>query len=170
MDTVAREIRYGSNFHCNVATFSGATLEVDATSTLRKDCSFADQGGNMIMFRPYQASTSTDRVVYYLKGGIVFKDEYVGGSTSTYQVTADNITINSLVFYVTGSYSTSGVGEDYKGLHDYVQPLVTLTMFGETKPAKGYFVTVAGDGPGKKNLRAVKFIVQTSISPRELDI
>lgn len=170
MDTMSREIRYGGNFHCDVATFSGSTLDVDATSTLRKSCPYTEQGGTVLIFRPYQASTSTDRVAYYMKGGIVFKDEYIGGATTTYQVTADNITINSLVFYVSGAYSTNAVGEDFGGLHDYTQPVVTLTIFGETKPSKGYFVTIPGDGPDKKNLRSVKFTVQTSISARELDI
>jgi prepilin-type N-terminal cleavage/methylation domain-containing protein len=170
MDIMSREIRYGSAFHCDIATFSGpGTLNQVASSTLRRDCSFADQGGTMLIFRPYQSSTSTDRVAYYLKGGIIFKDEYIGGATTTYQVTADNVTINSLAFYVHGAYSASSTAmQNASNTIDYTQPLITLTIAGETKPAKTYYASVVGEGT--KNIRAVRFIVETSISARELDI
>lgn len=170
MEIMSREIRYGSNFHCTVATFTGNDLDPVASSTLRKSCPFSAQGGTMLIFRPYQSATSTDRVAYYLKGGILFKDEYIGGATTTYQVTTDNITINSLVFYVTGANSVEAVGQDFNGVHDTIQPLITLNVFGETKPAKKYYSASMSEGGAQKNIVSVKFNVQTSISSRDLDI
>ena len=41
METMTREIRYGTNFHCGISISS-------ASSTLRKNCTFANQGGTVL--------------------------------------------------------------------------------------------------------------------------
>ncbi len=155
METMTREIRYGSVFHCNI------TLST-ASSSLRKSCPFEDDGGTVLFFRPNTMTNEEDRVAYYLSSnGVLYKDEYIGGATTTYQVTGDDVTIKSLVFYVKGANTVSGVNEDVADVHDYLQPLITVTLAGETKPVKRLSsATSAG---------VVKFTVQTSISSRELD-
>ena len=173
VELMARDIRYGSEFHCGVSTFTGATLNPTASSTLRKNCSFVRQGGTMLIFKPYNAATSTDRVAYYLdSGSILYKDEYTdeGNATTTYQVTTDNVTIKSLVFYVSGANTSAGVGRDVFNAHDYEQPIVSFTIFGETEPSSGYFKVIAGEGTEAVNIKAVKFIVQDSVTSRILDI
>ena len=169
VETMSREIRYGSEFHCD------DTLEIalqTASSSLRKDCQFVDAtsgGGAVLIFKPNNF-TSDDRVAYYVsEQGVLLKDEYIGGATTTYQITSDSVTIRSLVFYVTGAYTLSGTTKNAVNANDFDQPLITVTIDGETKPVKKYLQTIAGEGSAKRNIKAVRFTLQTSVSSRILD-
>lgn len=155
METMTREIRYGTNFHCGVSLLA-------ASSTLRKNCTFANQGGTVIFFKPNTMTGDNDRVAYYSSStGIIYRDEYVSGATTTYQVTGDDVSIKSLVFYVTGANTVSSSSMDVNEEHDYLQPLITLSIAGETKSKKS--------GTTATSTGTVKFTVQTSISSRDLD-
>lgn len=154
MDTMAREIRYGSNFHCT------NTLN-NSSSSLRKNCLFESGGGKIIIFRPNNSATSSDRVAYYSSstsyGNVILKDEYTESGTSTYQITANDVKINSLVFYVDGANSMgTSTGENADDVHDYIQPFIIVTISGETRPL---------------SIRAssTKFSIEASLSARELD-
>lgn len=160
METMTRDIRYGSSFHCDVNLST-------SSSTLRKDCAYSDEGGTILFFKPEGALHDTDRVAYYASstqfGNVILKDEYIDGATTTYQITGNDVTIKTLVFYVTGA-NTSSSTDIARNItkagvvqFDYIQPLITLTVAGETKTTKA---TTTG---------IVKFTVQTSISPRQLD-
>ena len=159
MDAMSRDIRYGSDFHCG-ASSTPEELEIN----LRKNCSYSNltilHGGKVIFFKPSSAGSDSDRVAYYASttqsGEVILKDEYIGGSTSTYQITADDVKIKSLLFYVEGANTATGVNVDVDGVHDYAQPLITVTLSGETIPMK-------------QSSSSTTFIMQTSISSRGID-
>lgn len=163
METMSRDIRYGFDFHC--------AEEMNETDIqLRKSCSYqntgASHGGKFLFFRPFDAASSSDRVVYYAsttsKGSVILKDEYIADalgniSTTTYQITTSNVKIKSLIFYVTGANTTLGKsGMDVGDVHDYAQPLITINISGETIPIK-------------QNASSTKFIIQSSVTSRNLD-
>jgi prepilin-type N-terminal cleavage/methylation domain-containing protein len=161
VETITRDIRYGSNFHCDTGTTTAVSIN------LRQNCLFSSGGNTAIYFKPTTALSDSDRVAYYVAGGILYKDEYISGATTTYQITANDITVQSLIFYVVGANTATGVGEDVAVLgveqHDYLQPLVTLVIAGETKPAEKFF---NADGTLKNS---TKFTIETSVSSRKLD-
>jgi prepilin-type N-terminal cleavage/methylation domain-containing protein len=152
MDTISKDIRYGTDFYC-ADSVTGAQIP------LRKGCAYPT-GGKVIFFRPNDVSSSTDRVAYYasstIYGDVVLKDEYIDGATTTYQVTASNLRVKSLVFYTFGVNTVFGVGQDVDDMHDYEQPLIVLTMGGETIPID---LTAS----------STSFVIQTSISSRRVD-
>lgn len=150
--TVTRDIRFGSDFYC-------ATSLPTNIPTIRKNCEFGVNGatsGNVLIFRPADATDDRDRIAYYLKNGILFKDEYPFGLTPTkLQMTSNDVVIKSLIFYVEGAQTSDGVS-DFGGASDLKQPLITLLLSGETKPTKA-------------SVAPVPFDLQTVISTRDLD-
>lgn len=157
MDAMSREIRYGTNFHC------ASTLQ-EAESSLRKSCSYYNNGGKFLFFKPNDAMHDEDRVAYYASttqdGDVILKDEYFGSGgafSNRYQITANDAKIKSLVFYVVGANTTSGSSTmDVGSVRDYVQPLVTMDLSGETKPITS-------------SASSTKFIIQLTVSSRALD-
>lgn len=166
LETMTRDIRYGSDFHC-ADTVPDTTIST--SYQLRRNCSYdnvgANHGGRVLILKPVDAATSTDRVAYYASttptGMVIEKDEYFYGKPkATYQITADDVRIKSLVFYVTGASSTVLAKDEFDveipGTNDYIQPLITLMINGETVPLK-------------ESATPTPFVVQTSISSRVLD-
>lgn len=162
LEIVSRDIRYGSHFHCSTTLHDSTFLE-------RKNCSYndigANNGGVVLFFKPVDATNEQDRVAYYASttatGKVILKDEYlVGKATTTYQITADDVKIKSLLFYLVGASSTVFMKDafdvDIPGTNDYIQPLITMSVSGETIPLK-------------EGASSTKFIVETSISSRILD-
>lgn len=151
--TMIREIRFGSNFNCDI-TLPASTTTVPR---IRKDCAFsATTGGSVLLFRPADATDDRDRVAYYTKNGILYKEEYpYGSASSTLQMTADDVVIKDLTFYVEGSYTSDG-SSDYLGTSDLKQPLVRILFSGTTKPDSG-------------SILPTPFTIQTSVSSRDLD-
>jgi prepilin-type N-terminal cleavage/methylation domain-containing protein len=164
MDAMSREIRYGADFHCDT-DWGGEIGQTDIYKTLRKSCDYNEgHGGKLLFFKPIDSSRDTDRVAYYAsstnEGEVIMKDEYFsvtpGVLTNSYQITANDVKIKSLLFYVAGANSVSTVGADVGDVHDYVQPLITTTLSGETKPTMS-------------NASSTKFIIQLSVSARSID-
>jgi hypothetical protein len=89
-----------------------------------------------LVFRPSSSLAGTtdhsqDRVVYYLSNGIIYKSEYpFGGSSKTYQITTQDVTVNNLAFYVKGTKNSLDSPTDYN------QPVVTIVIAGVTIPLK----------------------------------
>lgn len=155
LETMVRDIRYGSNFHC-MDTLPDMTIDVDYLE--RRNCSYQNvgegHGGKVLFLKPIDAADKDDRVVYFATttatGMIIQKNEYYfGKSPATFQITADDVKINALHFYVVGASSTFPD-------EDYVQPLITITAAGETVPIK-------------EGSTSTPFVVQTSVSSRVLD-
>lgn len=157
-EVIVRDIRYGSNFYCD----NNASVPTPVP-TLRKSCTYATGGGNILVFKPTSALSGTtnanqDRVAYYLSSGVLYKNEYPsGGAMRTYQITASDVSIGRLAFYATGLNSSLGDPSiDYGSVSDTNQPLITLIMSGVTIPKK-------------KTVQPVTFSIETSASSRTLD-
>ena len=168
-ELMTRDIHYGTDFHCE-ATLADAEGTLWATLQLRKNCDYTTaHGGRFIIFRPVSAVNPKDRVAYYVDNDILYKREYVDDgvnplSVKSYQITADDVKVKSLVFYVTGANTaTADLGADITDgsgspIHDFEQPLITLSLTGETIP-----------GVNSASASSTKFVLQTSLSPRDVD-
>lgn len=149
-EVMVRDIRYGSNFYCT----TGSSVPTPLPTT-RQDCAYPT-GGSVLVFRPTSALLGTtdqtqDRVAYYLSNGILYKDEFPYGATkSTYQITSNDVVINTLAFFAKGLQTSLDASPDYN------QPIVTTVISGRTVPPKN-------------NVQAVTFTIQTGASSRTLD-
>ena len=153
--TIVRDIRFGSDFYC--ATALPVVGQGETVPTVRKNCRYVDNvPGKVLIFTSADATNELDRVMYYVQNGILYKDTYpYVGTPVTEQMTTNDVTINSLIFYVEGSQTSDG-SNDYLDASDFKQPLVTIFLSGLTKPIK------AGASP-------VPFNFQTTVSVSEID-
>jgi len=124
IETMSREMRFGMKYHC------GET----GTQTLPQDC---DTGGTQVSF----LSSDNKQITYRLIDAKVQKKIDAGDFID---VTAPEITIESLSFYVVGTASS-----------DSKQPKVLITIRGKS---------------GVKANTTSEFSVQTLVSQRQLDI
>lgn len=150
LQIMTRDIRFGSAYYCI------DSLPTNITE-LRRDCPHGGSGGTVLMFKPTDVTSSTDRVMYYIRNGIVYKDEYFGGSTTTLQITSDEVSVKNLKFFVTGAL-TAVPGDTLNdgGGFDYKQPLITIVISGVIKNAR-------------TNSKPTNFDIQTSVSSRIVD-
>lgn len=113
LDGMVRNIRMGTNYHCGTGT-----------QTATQDC---DDGGVSLAFEPFNGSPSdpTDQWIYTYNSGTkrLYKSENTGGTT--FPVTAPEVTIEDMKFYVVGS--TKG---------DDVQPKVVIVVKGTAGASK----------------------------------
>lgn len=166
VEVMVRDIRYGSDFRC-------ASTVSDPEYLVRNNCSYENigegHGGKVIFLKPVDAANKDDRVAYYATttitvtgtSTVIQKDEiFVGKPRSSYQITADDVKIKTLVFYVVGASSTTfmkdGSNMDIPNTNDYIQPLITVSAKGETVPTKDGATTTP-------------FVIHTSIASRILD-
>ena len=113
-------------------------------------------GCNVLIMKPSDAVTSSDRVAYYVSNGILYKSTYPNnGTMETLQMTSDDVIISSLTFYVDGAQTSDGSNDEYD-VTDYKQPLITVLLSGSTRSAKS-------------NATASTFNIETAISAHELD-
>jgi prepilin-type N-terminal cleavage/methylation domain-containing protein len=159
LEAMTRDTRYGTVFFC------GTNIE-DTNRSIRKSCPFsggADNGGNVLIFRPYTATSPIVRKGYYLSNQRLF--EYVisdVGATSTLPITGDDIFIDSFRVFVSGANTTAaavaaGNTENLAGEIDNIQPTITFVIAGRV-----------GDFSNKVN--GAYFQLQTTVTPRSLDI
>ena len=159
MDIMTRDIRYGYDFHCGETPTSD-----EASMSLRKSCSYsnigASHGGRILYFKPTDAESDSDRVSYYASstslGDVILKSEYRNGVTNTYRITANDVRIKSLLFYVDGANSATGSGVDVGDVHDFIQPVISVLVSGETIPIK-------------EGASSTPFMIETTISSRPID-
>lgn len=149
LETMSRDIRYGTDFYCDTTVPAVVPL-------VRHDCSYADGGGTVLIFKPTATLSSSDRVAYYIQDGGLYKNEYSNSIlVDTYRITPVDAVIDSLAFYVRGAQSSSGL-QDVANAVDYEQPLITVSLSGATNPTR-------------PNTPPVRFSVQTSVSTRGVD-
>lgn len=115
IDSMSRNIRMGSTFHCGCE----ATAAAYATP---KDCSFTDTLGNggeaCFAFEGQNGNSAvvTDQIVYQLSGNRIQRS--VDAGTTFLDLTAPELKVNDLRFFVYGS----AVDQD--------QPVVTMLLRG----------------------------------------
>ncbi len=129
IDGMSRSIREGSNYRC------GSSGGSDCTG-----------GGSIIYFEPYGGDSllASDDWVYEFRDGRIFKSEN-GNTSGEVAITAAEVTIDSVQFYVFGSQ---------RG--DAVQPKVMMVVKGSA-------------GTTKANVKTT-FHVQSTAVQRILDI
>lgn len=151
VEEMVRDIRYGSTFYC---TDNSIMQNFPQVMPDRLSCSYPN-GNTVLIFKPGEVLSSAslsqnDRIAYYISNGALFKKSFPGGDRTipAIQVTASDIVVNDLTFYVRGAETNSAL--------DYIQPVVTLSLSGITKP-------------NSPNVEQVKFSVQTTSSTRKID-
>jgi hypothetical protein len=159
LEAIMRDTRYGTVFFC------GTNIE-DTNRSIRKSCPFnggANNGGNVVVFRPSTATNPIVRKGYYLSNQRLF--EYTindVGATSTLPITGDDIFIDSFRVFVSGANTTAaavaaGNTENLPGETDNIQPTITFIIAGR-----------AGDFSKKAD--SAYFQLETTVTPRSLDI
>lgn len=132
LEAMTRDVRVGFKYSCNgggdCATTPGNTFQFKANR---------DIDGDGI----YNEADLNDQIEYSLSNGRIVK-RILGTNSSTWSVTASEITIESLNFYVIGT-----------GTSDGKQPKVVISL-------QGY----SGIGSTKSN-----FNIQTTVSQRSID-
>ena len=124
MESMSREMRFGRNYNCGLS----------APITSPQVCS---SGGDAIAFRANDGST----IIYQKNGPTIEKSD--DGGVNFVPVTAPEITIDSLQFFVLGALSG-----------DSLQPKILIKIKGSA---------------GTKASSRTEFTVQTMISQRQLD-
>lgn len=149
LQTISRDIRFGSDYYC-------AQTVPAVIPTVRKNCTREDGGGTVLIFKPDDAAHALDRVVYYIQNGVLYREEHDNAApVSISQMTARDVNIQALTFYVDGAQTSDG-SNDEDDAFDYKQPFITLLISGKS-------VSMSS------NRTPVTFNVETGISPRELD-
>jgi type II secretory pathway pseudopilin PulG len=132
VETMSREIRFGTKYHCEMLGSTGGSF------TSPQNC-VTSPGGQLISFL---ASDGVSQITYRLNGTSIEKSINGGGYIA---VTAPEITIQSLSFYVTGTNPAPG---------DTIQPKVLIKIRGSA---------------GTKAASYTDFTLQTLVSQRLLD-
>lgn len=112
LDGMARNIRMGSNYHCG----SNGTL------TLTQDCS--SNGDTYFAFVPY-GNTTSDPLTIYNFNSTTHRIEKQSGGSSMLPITAPEVTIDDMHFYVVGTARGCNVNPC-----DTVQPKVVIVIKG----------------------------------------
>lgn len=130
MENMSRDIRTGTDYHC------GTTGDI----TLPLDCS---SGEDLMAFEGVSGDDSTfaDQIVYRLNNGNIQRSS--NGGEDFLNITASDINITNLMFYVQGAEFGDGL-----------QPRVVIIVSGS-----------AGSGGA-----AFDFNLQTTVSQRNLDL
>ena len=136
IESISRAARVGSAFRCITGGFSNVNIEQP------NDCS---GGGTAFAFEPYGGSPGNpnDQYVYRLSGTQIQRS--VDGGVNFVPITAPQIVIQGLTFYVRGANEAA----------KNKQPIVLMSVYGYA---------------GTTTRSQVNFNIETSISQRLLDI
>ncbi len=146
LENMARSIRTGSSYRCDANHISNFWTDPFWNSISPQDCV---NGGSQIVFESEKGTSSgSDQWGYWLENGSIYTKKTIDGVHLLARITAPEITIEDIRFYVTGAV----VGGE--------QPLVRIII-------KGFAFVSEGAG---NNPRRVDFNLQTLASQRKLDI
>jgi prepilin-type N-terminal cleavage/methylation domain-containing protein len=136
LEIMSREIKFGNSYRCGIASsFPPAPLNCTGQSTPGTAISFVSSEGQNIIYRINSTGNGIEKST--------------NGGTSYLAVTAPEVTVQDLRFYVFNSQPESGPSPDG------AQPRVVMVV-------RGY----AGEKPSLQS----NFILQTTVSQRSLDI
>ena len=135
LENMSRNMRIGTNYHCSTST--AVPPNFDTTN----DCS---TGGVLIAFEAFNgnASISTNQIIYRFINTRIEKSS--DGGATFIPITASEVTIEDMRFYVVGSSDT-----------DTKQPRILITINGRA---------------GISARAQTDFDLQTTISQRTLDL
>ena len=140
VESMSREIRFGTNYHCDY-------LDLAVPITDPQDCTYPSVGNESISFLSSDGTQITYKLNHLVGPPLTREiEKRVGAFGNAWiAVTAPEILINDLTFYVLGAENPS----------DTLQPKVVIII-------KGF---AGAEGKGKSD-----FILQTTVSQRVLDI
>lgn len=133
LETMSREIRFGRNYHCELDNLSGGNF------TPPLNCNVPG-GGVLLSF----LSNDGEQIVYVLNDDGAIEASFDGGSSYT-PITAPEINIQNLSFYVVGAGEAPA---------NTLQPKVYISVRGEA---------------GGTDKTKTSFAIQTMVSQRYLD-
>ncbi len=160
--TITRDIRFGTAFYATTSIPIGDNIltDINRPPETRRNCPLSPAAMcTVLVFTSADSQDYRDRTAYYIKDGILYKTTYrYGVSSTTEQMTSNDVVVTSLFFSLEGAQTSLGdpLYDDNSAL-DYEQPLITLLLSGRTRSLGGVTATTTFD-------------FQTNISPRELDI
>ncbi|HEU5114396.1 MAG TPA: type II secretion system protein [Candidatus Paceibacterota bacterium] len=137
LESMMREIRLGSKYACGASVPLSSTADCSAGDTVLRIKANRDVNGD----GNYSSSDINDQIEYSFVGGRIQKKIY-DTTTTSFNITAAEVQITSLKFYVTGSAAGDGK-----------QPKVVIVV-------QGY----AGSGTSQSN-----FNIQTTVTQRAVD-
>ena len=142
LDGMVRAIRMGSTYHCGA---SGSYTNV-------QDC---PAGDTLLAIEPYGGDQSdpSDQVVYSFVGGRILRS--ITGGSSPSPLTAPEITINNVTFYVVGTEPARQNPAD----RNFVEPKVVISLKG-----------TAGTIGNARTSTRTEFHVQATAVQRHLDL
>lgn len=138
LENMAREIRVGTQYSC---IDSGGNVVSSDPAQYRGDCNSGNVGVRFVSNRNLDVVPGNDTLEYTFSGGRIYQQRY-GTDISPRAITASEISISSMKFYVIGSNASDGK-----------QPRVLITITGSV---------------GVGEIRS-SFKIQTTVSQRSLD-
>lgn len=145
LDSMTREIRTGSNYYCD---------QNDPSDFINGDDIRACVNGGSFLSITEGGSSLTDnsgdhRIEYRLQNNRIERRVQKAGADSWQPITSDDMDIEKLEFYVTGSNKLLETG-------DVLQPTVTIY--------------IAGTAGGEFEVTETEFDLQTTVTQRQLDV
>ncbi len=139
VESMSRSIRVGTTYHCH----TGAATPFPSTLSTTQDCT--DGGGVLFAFEKPSGDRDDDgdQVVYRINGTQIERNLFSGVADKWVAMTAPEVSIDSLEFYVLGSDSS-----------DSIQPRVVMVIQGSANVPGG----------------VTNFSVQSSVTQRLIDI
>ena len=135
VENMSRNMRVGTLYHCEAGEF------ITGSVSAPQDC---PSGGTIFAFESHDGDPNdpSDQIVYRFRNSSL--ERSLDGGTSFLPITAPEVTITDLAFYLTGA----SVG-------DSVQPLATITVHGSA---------------GANERTTTEFNIQVTVSQRLIDI
>lgn len=132
LDSMVRAARMGTHYNCNGSGIPGAA---------GADCA---NGDDLFSFAPYGSDSTqqNERAVYFIQGGRIYRS--LNGGTNSIPITAPEISIEELTFYVIGTQPG-----------DITQPKVVVVVKGSA---------------GNDEKTRTTFYIQATAVQRALDI
>ncbi|HVU06674.1 MAG TPA: prepilin-type N-terminal cleavage/methylation domain-containing protein [Candidatus Paceibacterota bacterium] len=137
LESMMRDMRLGSRYACGASVPLSSPSDCASGDVVFRFKANRDVSGDAV----YDPSGINDQIEYRLQDGRIMKKIY-DNTTSDYAITATEVHVTSLMFYVTGS-----------GTGDGKQPKVVVTV-------QGY----SGSGATQSN-----FNIQTMVTQRAID-
>jgi prepilin-type N-terminal cleavage/methylation domain-containing protein len=143
LDSMTREIRTGSLYHCNIASVVKA--ESPSVPPSVRDCvtgstglSFREAGGSI-------TNSAVGRIAYFFENGRLYRKVLVSGGGPAEPITPEEIRLEEVNFFVTGT-------QDLLGANNREQPTVTIVLRAQSSSSPQTFT------------------LQTTVTQRILDI
>ncbi len=146
LDSISRAIRTGQNYHCDI-TQTPLAAPLDCAVSPGTSIAFVPSGGGTTMYKFESASAS----ICGQSGTVGCITRSTDGGATFAAITAPEVVVSSMKFYVTGAQSAG------------IQPKVTILLSGVVAP-KGVVANCGGQSSA-----STCFNLQTTVTQRLYD-